>query len=196
MSSQPLGTHIMPTHLNLPDQVLSIGTFTLTARQFLLLLVGSSVGYALWQDCAVLGRFALPGLGLRGGIALFPVAMALLFAVAQIAGRPLEIWLVVLLRYWWQPKRFVWRSVRVDEAWLFHGSVSGETEEEEVGRFFWKQSQKNWLRWRREQHNQHRGEADATKTPHASQRAAEFSPGARHLGEHAMPVLADCFRRT
>ena len=36
--------HIVPTHLNLPDQVLTLWSFSLTARQLLLLLVGGGIG--------------------------------------------------------------------------------------------------------------------------------------------------------
>jgi len=40
--------HIVPTHLNLPDQVLMLWSFSLTARQLLLLLVGAGIGGTLW----------------------------------------------------------------------------------------------------------------------------------------------------
>ncbi len=44
--------HIVPTHLNLPDQVVTLWSFSLSARQFLLLLVGAGLGGTLWQHLA------------------------------------------------------------------------------------------------------------------------------------------------
>ncbi len=105
--------HTVPTHMNVPDKVLTMGSVSLTARQFLILLIGSSLGYNLWHQLHALSTYAPPvGLVVRLCIALVPALLALAFALAQVAGRPLEVWFFVLLRYWCQPKRFVWRSVR------------------------------------------------------------------------------------
>jgi hypothetical protein len=104
--------HTVPTHMNVPDKVLTMGSVSLTARQFLILLIGSSLGYNLWHQLQTLSLYAPVGQAVRLCIALAPALLALALALAQIAGRPLEVWFFVLLRYWYQPKRFVWRSVR------------------------------------------------------------------------------------
>lgn len=105
--------HTVPTHMNVPDKVLTMGSVSLTARQFLILLIGSSIGYNLWHQLHALSLYAPPlGLVLRVCIALVPALLALAFALAQVAGRPLEVWFFVLLRYCCQPKRVVWCSVR------------------------------------------------------------------------------------
>ena len=104
--------HTVPTHLKVPDTVLTIGSLSLTARQFLILLIGSSLGYNLWHQLHVFSVYAVVGTGLRVCLALVPALLALLFALVQVAGRPVEVWLFVLARYWTQSKRYVWRSVR------------------------------------------------------------------------------------
>jgi hypothetical protein len=111
--------HIVPTHLNLPDQVLTLLSFNLTARQLLLLLVGAGLGGTLWQHLALLGHFALPGQALRLLLSLLPFLLALCLAVYQHSGRYLEVWLVVLMRYWIRPKCYLWRSIRACEEHLY-----------------------------------------------------------------------------
>ena len=104
--------HIVPTHLNLPDQVLSLWSFSLSARQLLLLLVGAGIGGTVWQHLAVLGHHALAGQALRLLVALVPFLLITVLACYQYAGRYLEVWLIVLLRYQLHPKRYLWRSIR------------------------------------------------------------------------------------
>ena len=97
--------HTVPTHLNLPDQVLRLlWSFSLTARQFLLLLVGGSIGGTLWQHLTVLGHYAVPGVIVRLLLSLPPFLLALFIAWYQHAGRYLEIWIVVLVRYQLHPE--------------------------------------------------------------------------------------------
>ena len=50
--------HIVPTHLQMPDQVLTLWSFSLTARQLLLLLVGGGIGGTIWQHLTVLGHYS------------------------------------------------------------------------------------------------------------------------------------------
>ena len=99
--------HIVPTHLNLPDQVLTLWSFSLTVRQLLLLLVGAGLGGTLWQHLAVLGQYGVPGEALRLLLALLPFLLALIIACYQYAGRSLEVWCVVLLRYRLRPTRYL-----------------------------------------------------------------------------------------
>ena len=109
----------MPTHLNLPDQVLTLWSFSLTARQLLLLLVGAGLGGTLWQHLAVLGQYGVPGEALRLLLALLPFLLTLFIALYHYAGRSLEVWCVVLLRYRLRPTCYLWRSIRADEQHLY-----------------------------------------------------------------------------
>ena len=111
--------HIVPTHLNLPDQLLTLWSFSLTARQLLLLLVGGGIGGSVWQHLAVLGHYAVPGQALRLLLSLLPFLLVLLIAWYQYAGRYLEVWLVVLVRYRLRPKRYLWCSIRIYEQHLY-----------------------------------------------------------------------------
>jgi hypothetical protein len=109
----------VPTHLNLPDQVLTLWSFSLTARQLLLVLVGAGIGGTLWQHLAVLGHQGVFGQALRLLLALLPFLLALLIACYQYAGRYLEVWGVVLLRYRLRPTCYLWRSIRAYEQHLY-----------------------------------------------------------------------------
>ena len=102
-------THKVPTHMSLPDKVV----FGLTARQLLLLLIGCSLGYNLWLHLGALEAFALPGQVLRIAITLIPAGVAAALALISVADRPLEVWLLVLIRYWQRPRVYLWRSLRV-----------------------------------------------------------------------------------
>ncbi len=125
--------HIVPTHLNLPDQVLTLWSFSLSARALLLLLVGAGIGGTIWQHLAVLGHHAVPGEILRLLLALLPFLLVLVLACYQHTGRYLEVWLVVLLRYWLRPKRYLWRSIRHFEQHLYPPTLEREaTDREDV----------------------------------------------------------------
>jgi hypothetical protein len=124
--------HTVPTHLNLPDQVLTLWSFTLTARQLLLLLVGGGLAGDGWHELAVLGRFALLGQGVRLLCALVPVLLALLVACYRYAGRYLEVWCIVLVRYWLRPRRYVWRSMRTYEPYPYPIIPDGAASDEEA----------------------------------------------------------------
>ena len=104
-------TYKVPTHMNLPDKVV----FGLTARQLLLLLVGCSLGYNLWLHLGALDALALPGQVLRMVLALVPAVCAATLALISVADRPLEVWFLVLVRYWQQPRIYMWRSLRMSE---------------------------------------------------------------------------------
>ena len=107
-------THVVPTHLHTPETAFSIGSVGISVRQFLVLLIGSAISYDLWLHLVALA-------GLPGGqivrllTALVPVSLTLAIAFLKIAGRPLETWLLVLLRFWARPRRLVWRSVCFQE---------------------------------------------------------------------------------
>ena len=124
--------HIVPTHLNLPDQVLTLWSFSLSARQLLLLLVGAGIGGTVWQHLAILGHHALLGQALRLLVALVPFLLILVLACYQYAGRYLEVWLIVLLRYHLRPKRSLWRSIRHFEPHLYPLTLEREAPEREA----------------------------------------------------------------
>ena len=105
-------THTVPTHLNLPDQVLTVWSFNLTARQLLLLLVGGGLSGDLWHLLARLGSVLVVGQGIRLALTLLPLLCTLILAWYQHAGRYLEVWCIVLVRYVLRPHRLVWRTVR------------------------------------------------------------------------------------
>lgn len=119
--------HIVLTHLNLPDQVLTLWSFSLTARQLLLLLVGSGIGGTIWQHLAMFGHYAVPGEIVRFLLSLPPFLLALFIAWYRYAGRYIEVWFVVLVRYRLRPKRYLWRSIRIYEQHL-SPLVPGESE--------------------------------------------------------------------
>jgi hypothetical protein len=101
-------SHKVPTHMSMPDKVV----FGLTARQLLILLIGCSASYDLWLQLHALNPYTAIGLMVRVGIALLPAVAATALALISVAGRPLEVWSLVLFRYWQQPQTYVWRSVR------------------------------------------------------------------------------------
>jgi hypothetical protein len=126
--------HIVPTHLNLPDQVLTLWSFSLSARQLLLLLVGAGIGGTVWQHLAVLGHHALAGQALRLLLALIPFLLITMLACYQHAGRYLEVWMIVLVRYHLRPKRYLWHSIRHFEPHLYPpASVWDAPDSEERG---------------------------------------------------------------
>ena len=118
--------HIVPTHLQMPDQVLTLWSLGLSARQLLLLLVGCGLGGTLFQHLAVLGHYGMLGEVLRLLLSLPPFLLSLLLAWYQYAGRYLEVWLVVLMRYRLRPKRYLWRSIRYDEQHLTSFIAEGD----------------------------------------------------------------------
>src|SRR5260370_37789864 len=105
---------MVAAHLNLRDQVLTLWSVSLTARQLLLVLVGAGIGGTLWQHLAVLGHHGILGQALRLLLALLPFLLALLIACYQYAGRYLEVWGVLLVRYRLRPTCYLWRSIRAD----------------------------------------------------------------------------------
>ena len=104
--------HQVPTHMNVPDKLI----FGLTAKQLLITLIGGSAGYDIWIHMHVLLTYGLLGLLARLALSLIPAAMALSFALVNVAGSSLEMWTLALLRYMRQPKTYVWHSMRFHTA--------------------------------------------------------------------------------
>jgi hypothetical protein len=125
--------HTVPTHLQMPDQVLTLWSFSLTARQLLLLLVGGGIGGTIWQHLALFAHDAVPGGIVRLLLSLPPFLLALFIAWYQHADRYLEIWIVVLVRYRLRPKRYLWRSIRTYEQQLYPIIAEGNNPDVELG---------------------------------------------------------------
>ncbi len=113
-------THIVPTHLGVPETLLTIAGFNFSVRQFLLLLLGGATGYNLWLHLGNVSSLAY-GVGeiARFVLALLPVLFAIALAFVRLAGRTLDRWLLVVLLYLVRPRRFVWRSIRLNEPEAF-----------------------------------------------------------------------------
>ena len=93
--------------MNVPDRVV----FGLTARQLLLLLIGGSLGHNCWLHLGALEAVGLPGQIVRVALSLLPAVLLAALAMISIADRPLELWLLILVRYWQRPKMYVWSSL-------------------------------------------------------------------------------------
>lgn len=104
----------IPTHLNVPDKILSAWGFGITVRQLLILLIAwSAVANAWVRTASPLAPLGPPGAVLHVMAAAIPGIILLVVAFKQVAGRPLEVWLLIILRYWLQPKVYLWRAGRV-----------------------------------------------------------------------------------
>jgi len=114
MVSEVRKTHVVPTHVNTPETVLSIGGLSLSARQFLLLLVGAALSYDVWKQVAALTHLPA-GIVLAVGVAVLPMLIAIAFAFGRVAGRDLATWVLTIVRYALRPRRLLWRSVRFQE---------------------------------------------------------------------------------
>lgn len=100
--------HKVPTHMGMPDKII----FGLTAKQLLIVLIGCSIGYNIWTSLYALMAYGLVGMIARLLLALIPAGMVLSLGLITIAGRPLDVWVLVSLRYLFQPRIYVWRSIR------------------------------------------------------------------------------------
>ncbi len=93
-----MNRHEIPTHLNVEDKAFA----GLTMRQLLTAAVGLALAYGVATEPPLPMPLRLVG----AGLVLLAVA---LFALWRPAGRPLEDWAFVLLRYWAVPRTAVWR---------------------------------------------------------------------------------------
>jgi hypothetical protein len=80
-------------------------------RQGLILLVGGSLSFHLWQRLAEMAE-ASPAMAiLRLVLVGLLVGLTLLWTICTIAGRPLEDWLLILLRYARLPRVYLWQPL-------------------------------------------------------------------------------------
>ncbi len=103
--------HEIPTHLEVADKLV----FGLTARQAIIIGIGLCLGYVCVQQTQLtlpaLGNWNLP-LILRIGCGLLPALGGVVIAWVRPLDRPLEIWVLVWLRYQTLPKIWLWRQPR------------------------------------------------------------------------------------
>lgn len=85
--------HAIPTGLAIEDRFLTYGSYSLSMRQFLILVAGVALAYGLWKD-----HPDLP-LPLRAASAATTLALAAVLALARPAGQSLDRWAFVLARY-------------------------------------------------------------------------------------------------
>ena len=118
-------THVVPTHLHVPETVLVVAGLRLSVRHCLLLLVGLALGYQCWSAGHLLPAVPV-GIALRWGCAALPVLLSLALAFVSLTGRTLDRWGIVVLRYLLRPRRLCWRSIRVSEPRAMSGLVAEE----------------------------------------------------------------------
>jgi hypothetical protein len=87
--------HEIPTHLDVEDRLFA----GLTPRQLLLLCMGIGLGYSLWQRLHHI--FPVPLVLL---LAIVPALVGVAFATIRPGDRPLEQWLLTVVRYAALPK--------------------------------------------------------------------------------------------
>jgi len=90
--------HEVPTHLNIEDKAFA----GLTMRQLMVAMIGLALAYAVASEVPL----PLPIRLVAGPIVL---TATVAFCVWRPAGRPLEDWAFVLLRYVSVPRVAVWR---------------------------------------------------------------------------------------
>ena len=91
----------IPTRLQTEDTVLTIGSLALTMRQSVIVLFGCSLAFVCWHQVSGLPRhLGVLGLVFQLILAALPVLIALVIALTRLQGRSLEIWVLVLWRYW------------------------------------------------------------------------------------------------
>jgi hypothetical protein len=93
-----MNRHEIPTHLNVEDKAFA----GLTMRQLMTAAVGLGLAYGVASELPLPMAMRL----VFAGVVLIGVAV---MAVWRPAGRPVEDWAFVLLRYWSIPRVAVWR---------------------------------------------------------------------------------------
>ena len=85
--------HAIPTGLAVEDRFIAYGAYSLSVRQFLVLVAGVALAYGLWK-----GHPGLP-LPLRAAVAVAVLAVAVVGALARPDGQSLERWAFLLAHY-------------------------------------------------------------------------------------------------
>jgi hypothetical protein len=97
--------HEIPTHLGVEDRAF----LGLTMRQLMTAAVSLALAYGAATELPLPGpeRLMAAGLGLMAGM---------LLTLWQPAGRPVDVWAFILLRYWATPRVAVWRPRPIEAA--------------------------------------------------------------------------------
>jgi hypothetical protein len=101
-SSNRMTRHEIPTHLNVEDKAFA----GLTMRQLMTAAVRLGLAYGVASELPL----PMPVRLAAAGVVMVAVAV---MAVWRPAGRPMEDWAFVLLRYWAVPRVAVWRPREV-----------------------------------------------------------------------------------
>lgn len=102
--------HAIPTGLAVEDRFIAYGAYSLSLRQFLILVAGVALGYGLWR-----GHSALP-LPVRVALVAAVLAVAVALALVRPADQPLERWAFVIARYRHTRAPALWRPVPASRA--------------------------------------------------------------------------------
>jgi PrgI family protein len=108
MEAITMQTHKVPIRMGTPDKIV----LGLTAKQLLIVLIGCSIGYNIWIHLYTLMAYGIVGMIARFVFALVPAGMIVSLALIKVAGRSLDVWVLVALRYLSLPRIYVWRSIR------------------------------------------------------------------------------------
>lgn len=108
-----MNRHEIPTHLNVEDKAFA----GLTMRQLMTVAVGLGLAYGAASE------LPLP-MPVQAAVAVSVLVAVAVAALWRPAGRPMEDWAFVLLRYWAIPRVAVWRTrqrpeEREDEAFTY-----------------------------------------------------------------------------
>jgi len=106
--------HEIPTHLNVEDKLV----FGLTARQFLYVLVGCTLAYAVWDQASMAPS------ALRVSVTAACLLASTVIALFRPLGRPLEGWILAALVYCSTPRRCTWQP-REPEAADWRPTLAG-----------------------------------------------------------------------
>ena len=91
--------HEIPTHLGVEDKAY----FGLSVRQVMVLTIGGSAAYALWN------QWPDASMGLRVGVAAASFLLSAILALVRPRGRGLEEWAFAALHYAAIPKTTLYR---------------------------------------------------------------------------------------
>jgi PrgI family protein len=94
----------VPTHLQVEDALIA----GLSPRQLLRLLAGASIAYGIWDQAILLPPAA------RAAAAALVALCAVVMALFQPGGRPIDQWVFAAVFYALLPHRWIWRPTEFD----------------------------------------------------------------------------------
>jgi len=103
-------TYRIPACLSTEDKLIVLGPLSLTLRQAFILTLFGCLTVDLWRGSAILLAWGGLGFIIRLLLAALPAGAGLVVAFVSVCGRYLEAWVLVVVRYLLQPKRYRWQS--------------------------------------------------------------------------------------